>query len=818
MHVALCCAYSRNGRIESLVQELDCPGVALHLWALDAPLPALQHWTRGAGPLNRFQAYTQLLRHCAGADLVLFADDHVRLGPDFLPAFAATVNELHAAIAQPALRAGSPISHAITREHRGCWARETNFVEAGPLFSMTQAFLDRVTPFPPCHPLGGGLEAYWSAEARAHGLCMAIIDTCPVDHALPSPAPEAAGDAWQAMQCFLRQQRLTWQEPRVLRSYRRIYSGRADYLEAFPPRASAGAALPDLALLEAVASLVRPALLLALGSAATVCTKQLAQAASAWHGRLIHEPRPPEELFADWSTPVDFLLLPPAPASPESIRGWLNSWCRAWLAEGGVAVFPDASQLVAATVQDWLREQPRGWYWQEFVTGMALLWRLHGPLSMGPAPGEVRVTRQSPQTSILIAGGEPGQDVAPALTACREIDCEILVAADPATDGAMAALRQRFPQARLISHAVHRGLAAAWDLAARQAQGDVLIFLDARYRPEPGALARLAADVTQLAGQAVVIPWQPENQCRLDLATLSPAPMDLERMPRRGRFHEAATAAGGCLAIGRDLYERLWGFDPNLQVVALAAADFAWKAWLAGAAVLLDPEATIALQLPATESNRLDPATMVLADQLRMARKNLQDATWADWIERARGRHAKDCWEAAWALFQAGQASLERERAGLAKDRVHDEFWYAVQFGLRWPRRPDRPRTHPETNGQLMAAKTAPKAPPPAAPDPAILTVTLRLNQASTVPVSIDQAAVEVEGNEELAARARELVARVVGRPLPWVRALRPEELLTAASHPCGNGQNGNPDLHTAQLVVAALRKALARLPGTAAG
>ncbi|HQU44194.1 MAG TPA: hypothetical protein PK867_15345 [Pirellulales bacterium] len=87
------------------------------------------------------------------------------------------------------------------------------------------------------------------------------------------------------------------------------------------------------------------------------------------------------------------------------------------------------------------------------------------------------------------------------------------------------------------------------------------------------------------------------------------------------------------------------------------------------------------------------PMEHLLANQLRMARKNFTDAAWSDWVDRCRSRHVgrlpdhpEGLWAMAWEVFQADRRSAEHERAMLLGHRRHDEFWYAERFGLDWPR------------------------------------------------------------------------------------------------------------------------------------
>lgn len=422
MKTAVFCSYFADGLVESLVEDLRGVADEIHLWALDAVLPAVAPWTRGVGQLGKYQALNRLLAHIPDADLVLFVDDDVRLPPGFLPNYVQLVNRLGVALAQPALTPDSYHSHPITLEHKGCLARRTDFIESGPVVSMRRDFLKLVAPFFESNPMGWGLDIRWSALAGERGLGMAVLDAHPVTHQhRPVGERYDMGTVSDTMMRYLAEHGLEWPAPRVLRAYRRIPERREDYLAAFPapPETVAHGAETDsaldLLLLWAVATLVRPELVVELGTRDCVSTRTLAHALAPWEGTVVtadpfnvqaRQADVPcqfvnmsgEELFDAWTMPVPFLYFDTDPHSYRQTRMWLDRWVQTWLTEGGVAVFHDVvgarpEVQVAQAVRDWLREQPRTWYWQEFpgTWGLGLLWRLTEPLDWEALDGAVTV-------------------------------------------------------------------------------------------------------------------------------------------------------------------------------------------------------------------------------------------------------------------------------------------------------------------------------------------------------------------------------------------------------------------------------------------
>jgi GT2 family glycosyltransferase len=280
----------------------------------------------------------------------------------------------------------------------------------------------------------------------------------------------------------------------------------------------------------------------------------------------------------------------------------------------------------------------------------------------------------------------------------------VVVADDGSRDGSVEELQRRFPQVRLVRSARRRGCSPTKDAAARAARGKVLVFLDGHCKPEPGAIARLVADVERLSGRAIVTPsvpalserrWRNSTSYvaygfRFELETLNGSWMDLDDMDvyrglRNRRMYKSPNFVGCCVAMSRGLYEKLWGFDPDMRCWGSEDVDLGLKAWLMGYPVLHDPRSVIGHRFRVAFDNYSVPMPHVAANTLRMARKCFTDPVWKDWLRRAKARHADWPWEKAWRIFASRRASVERERSYLMRNRVRDEFWYAAEFGLTWP-------------------------------------------------------------------------------------------------------------------------------------
>ncbi len=110
-------------------------------------------------------------------------DDDVSLPAGFLDAFIFLAERSDLRLAQPAHRNRSHAAWALTRRRPLSVARETAFVEIGPVFAFHRDTFDVLLPFPPLRA-GWGLDHHWSAVAREHGWRLGVVDGTPVGHRL----------------------------------------------------------------------------------------------------------------------------------------------------------------------------------------------------------------------------------------------------------------------------------------------------------------------------------------------------------------------------------------------------------------------------------------------------------------------------------------------------------------------------------------------------------------------------------------------------------------------------------------------------------
>jgi GT2 family glycosyltransferase len=147
---------------------------------------------RAPGGLGKFENLNLLLAtHPAEEyDWLLAVDDDVVLPHGFLDRllFLAERFDLH--LVQPAHRARSHAAWRVTRRRAGSVARQTPFVEIGPVTAFARATFPALLPFPDVR-MGWGLDLHWAALARQNGWRCGVLDAVAIRHCA---AP--AGDAY----------------------------------------------------------------------------------------------------------------------------------------------------------------------------------------------------------------------------------------------------------------------------------------------------------------------------------------------------------------------------------------------------------------------------------------------------------------------------------------------------------------------------------------------------------------------------------------------------------------------------------------------
>lgn len=141
--------------------------------------------TCGVGGRGKFENLNALVdaHPLDGRDWLLVLDDDVALPHGFLDAFLFLAERFDLRLAQPAHRRRSHAAWRVTRRRGGSVARETGFVEIGPVCAFHRSTFETLLPFPALRA-GWGLDSHWAALARERGWRIGVVDATPIRHAL----------------------------------------------------------------------------------------------------------------------------------------------------------------------------------------------------------------------------------------------------------------------------------------------------------------------------------------------------------------------------------------------------------------------------------------------------------------------------------------------------------------------------------------------------------------------------------------------------------------------------------------------------------
>jgi hypothetical protein len=105
-------------------------------------------------------------------EYLIVIDDDIQLPENFLHLFLDAQAALDFRLAQPARTPKSYIDHPIVAQQAGTFARQTRWVEVGPLVSIHRSIFDLVLPFDERSPMGWGYENVWAYELWTRRLKM----------------------------------------------------------------------------------------------------------------------------------------------------------------------------------------------------------------------------------------------------------------------------------------------------------------------------------------------------------------------------------------------------------------------------------------------------------------------------------------------------------------------------------------------------------------------------------------------------------------------------------------------------------------------
>lgn len=205
-----------------------------------------------------------------------------------------------------------------------------------------------------------------------------------------------------------------------------------------------------------------------------------------------------------------------------------------------------------------------------------------------------------PSVSIIIPCKNEGKLIRQTIESILSTPCQlpydITVVNDGSTDGCCAFLQGRrnlYPQVKLIN-TTGIGSANARNLGAQHAAGDILVFCDAHITVEEDWLELLTEGLL-VRGVGAAAPGIANMELRHAVGygmTWGPH-LETKWLASTGDVAEVPIAPGGCVAVKREVFQDVGGFERGFRVYGYEDAEFSLKLWLFGYRVEVNPSVVI---------------------------------------------------------------------------------------------------------------------------------------------------------------------------------------------------------------------------------
>lgn len=141
------------------------------------------------GFLPKFTILNSMLENenIADYEYIIILDDDIIIENNFIDNFLFLQSKYDFSLAQPSRTTNSYVDHPIVQRQNGVFARITNFVEIGPVFSVRNDIFNDIFPFDNTSPMGWGYENIWAKKINDLNKRMGIIDVVQVDHSIRKP-------------------------------------------------------------------------------------------------------------------------------------------------------------------------------------------------------------------------------------------------------------------------------------------------------------------------------------------------------------------------------------------------------------------------------------------------------------------------------------------------------------------------------------------------------------------------------------------------------------------------------------------------------
>jgi GT2 family glycosyltransferase len=179
---------------------------------------------------------------------------------------------------------------------------------------------------------------------------------------------------------------------------------------------------------------------------------------------------------------------------------------------------------------------------------------------------------------------------------------EIMMLDNASKDGSVAYIQAHYPQVHVVQSEQNLGFAGGNNLAAREATGEYVVFLNNDMWVDPHLVRALLAAVQNapdvVCAGAKILNW---DGSRLDFAGSAADfaghayQFGLGQPLTRDTFTELQStlyACGGAMLIARAVFLRVGGFDEN-HFIYYEDLDLGWRLWVLGYQVVFAPDALV---------------------------------------------------------------------------------------------------------------------------------------------------------------------------------------------------------------------------------
>jgi GT2 family glycosyltransferase len=257
---------------------------------------------------------------------------------------------------------------------------------------------------------------------------------------------------------------------------------------------------------------------------------------------------------------------------------------------------------------------------------------------------------------------------------------DVIVVDDGAADGCCDFLRDGGENVRLLEFSGARlGVSGARNRGAQAAKGETLVFLDAHVELPPGWIEALrdAASAPGVGAVAPAISVLGRPECCSWGMRYRDAELAIEWLPAPKQRQPAAVpmVPGCCIAMRREVFESIGGFDPGLRQWGSEDDELCLRLWTAGYEVRIVPDVAVAHLFRPSHPYQVDWSA-ILHNKMRVAFVHFGPARIARVVERLKrfGDFAAAC-----ALIAGSDVSDRRGAVRAA--RQFDDDTYFARFG-----------------------------------------------------------------------------------------------------------------------------------------